>query len=318
MKKIISIGIVAIMLLAMLSCTAFAEDRTIYFVTALDGGPCLGPCQEGFEQACEELGYTAKWVCPVTACDTPQMVELCENALTAGADAIVCIALEDEPYSDVFTRAKEKGLAVVTVNTTISQDYTDAWIGTEPVGMGKTQAQALMNAFTPDQEINLVYMQSTITATTQNVQFDTVVSELEANGYTVNVKNGWHCESKTDSTLAADLITALRKANPEINAVCLVDGYAPAAIASYIEENNVDDLVVVSVDDSVECMNAVKNGVLTCTVIQDFRQMGYQSVYLCKDILDGNEFVYDNDSGAHILYAEDIDAHAAEIGVALD
>lgn len=301
-----------------ISSEAGDEQKKVYFVTAISGGFCFGPCEEGFDQACEELGYDGNWVCPVTMCDTPQMVELCENALTEGADAIIVVALDDEPYSDVLTRAKEKGLAVVTVNTTISQDYTDAWIGTDPVGMGETQAQAVMNAFDKSEEINLVYMQSDITASTQNLQFETVVQKLEENGYTVNVKDGWHCESQSDSVVASDLITALKKANPEINCVILSDGYASTALASYIEENNVDDLVVVGIDDGEDCLKAVKSGVLNCTIVQDFNKMGYESVFLCKDIMEGNDYVYDNDSGTSILYAEDVDAHAEKIGMTLE
>ena len=319
-KKVIGAGAALAMIGAVaVGTTANAEEsKSIYFVSAIDGGFCFGPCQEGFEAAVDELGYEGKWVSPVTMCDTPQMVELCENALTAGADAIIVVALDDEPYSDVLTRAKERGLAVVTVNTTISQDYTDAWIGTDPVGMGITQAQAVMNAYSTDEEINLVYMQSDITATTQNLQFETVVKELEDNGYTVNVKDGWHCESQSDSTVASDLITALRKANPEINAVVLSDGYASTALASYIEENSVEGLVVVGIDDGEDCLKAVRDGILNCTIIQDFRAMGYESVFLCKDIMDGNDYVYDNDSGTQILYADDVEAHAAEIGMELN
>ena len=293
------------------------EQKSIYFVTAISGGFCFGPCEEGFQKACEEMGYEGHWVCPVTMCDTPQMVELCENALTEGADAIVVVALDDEPYSDVLTRAKEKGLAVVTVNTTISQDYTDAWIGTDPVGMGKTQAQAVMNAFDKSEEINLVYMQSDITATTQNLQFETVVSELTDNGYTVNVKDEWHCESQSDSSVASDLITALRKANPEINCAVLSDGYASTALASYIEENSVEDLTVVGIDDGEDCLKAVKAGTLNCTIVQDFYKIGYECVSLCDDILKDQSYVYDNDSGTSILYAEDVDAHAEAIGMTL-
>lgn len=52
-------------------------------------------------------------------------------------------------------------------------------------------------------------MQSNIIATTQKLQFDTVVKELSDNGHKVNVKAGWHYESKADSTVASVLITAV-------------------------------------------------------------------------------------------------------------
>ena len=114
------------------------------------------------------------------------------------------------------------------------------------------------------------------------------------------------------------MISTLRTANPEINCVVLSDGYGTIGVSSYVSENTITDLTVIGIDDSKEALLAVKDGTINCTVVQDFYTMGYQSVYLCKDVMDGNDYVYDNDSGSSILYAEDVDARAEEIGISLD
>ena len=297
---------------------ASGDKGSIYFVSGISGGAMFGPCQEGFEEACKELGYEANWVAPTTVANASEMVQLCENALSDGAEAIVLLPVEEEAFVDVLTRAKESGLAVVTCNGTMSQDYSDAWIGTDPEGCGIAQAEAVMNEFEPEDEINLVYLQSYLTSVTQNEGYDAMVKELRDNGYKVNVKDEWRGECKGDMTIGADLISAMMKASPEINCVVMSDGGGSIGVKSYIEENGKGDLVLIGMDDEPPTLNAVKDGTFNSTVIQNFREMGYESAYLCDKILTGEDYEYDNDSGSSILYADEVDAHAEEVGIELE
>ena len=291
---------------------------SIYFVSGISGGAMFGPCQEGFEEACAELGYEANWVAPTTIANSSEMVQLCENALSDGAKAIVLLPVEEEAFVDVLTRAKENGLAVVTCNGTVSEDYSDAWIGTDPEGCGIAQAEAVMNEFEPEDEINLVYLQSYLTSVTQNDGYNAMVKELRDNGYNVNVKEEWRGECKGDTTIGADLISAMIKASPEINCVVMSDGGGSIGVKSYVEENGKGDLVLIGMDDEPPTLNAVKDGTFNSTVIQNFREMGYESAYLCDKVLNGEDYEYDNDSGSAILYADDVDAHAEEVGIELE
>lgn len=95
-----------------------------------------------------------------------------------------------------------------------------------------------------------------------------------------------------------------------MNVVVSQDGYGCPGIANYVESEGLsDDLIVIGIDDSEEILGYVTDGALDCTIAQDFYKMGYEAVNYIKDIKEGNEPEFDNDSGTIIIKADDVDEH---------
>lgn len=299
------------------SDTDKAEGLNVFFVTAMSGGVCWGPAQEGFEKACEDLGYEGTWIGPTEDSNTPEMVTLCENALTQGADVLICVPMDDEPFADVFTKAQEQGVPVITVCAEVSEDYSDAFVGTEPKAYGAAQAQALYDMMEDkDEEINLVYMQSLLTTVNQNTQYEACMDKLEELGVKVNLS--LHEECQSSSTTAADRLSALKKTYPEINAVIMADGYGTEGCGAFVQDGNyADEIYAVGCDDTEPTMNYVKSGALDCSLIQNFYDMGYKSVELGKEFIDNGSIERVNDTGSYVLTADQVDEHAKGLGITL-
>lgn len=293
--------------------TDSGEAKVAYFVGIMSGGAAWGQAQAGFETACKDLGWEGYYVAPTTPNDTVQMVQLTETALTNGADAIIGTFYSTDIFGDVCSRAKEAGTHIATTNCFMSEDLQDFWIGTDPVGMGITQAKTLAE-LAGDQEVCVVYMQTQASTETQNQQF-AAFSEYLADYKNITIWGQEFCNS--DSIKAADTVNALVKANPQINAVVCADGNGCLGVANYVDEQGIaDKFISIGIDDSAEILNYVVDGSLDCTIAQDFYAMGYQSLVMLNDILNGtNTYDFNNDSGSVVIYPDAVSDYAKDKGI---
>lgn len=293
-----------------------SKAKEVYFVTCMSGGVCWQPCEDGFKKAAEELGWNAHWLSPTVDGNTAEMVTLCETALTQGADALILVALEDEPYADVLTRAKEKNIPVMTVNTTISDAYTDATVGTDSEAFGVDLADCIYEKMGTE-EINLVFMQSQLTGVSQTLTYTTMIDHLKELGANVNLQIQDEC--KSSSATAQDKLAALKKTYPEINVIVCTDGYGTEGLGAFIQENDLADAVLsIGRDDTTPTLNYVKKGALSCVFIQNFYDMGYQSVKMCQKYLNKEEYPTYYNTGSTILTVENVEEHAAQFDITLD
>jgi len=291
-----------------------AKPVEAYFVGITAGGAAWGAAQKGFEDACAELGWNGYYVAPTTANDTAQMVTLTETAITNGAQVIIGTYYSADIFGDAIGKAREKGIYVASTNCYMSPELQDFWIGTVPAGMGLAQAKTLVE-LAGGEEVTVVYIQTLLTAETQNAQFK-VFAEYLADYPNITVFGQDQCNS--DPVAASDKLSALIKANPEINAVVCADSYGAVGIANYIDESGIkDSFISIGIDDSAELLSFVKSGALDCTIAQDFYAMGYKSTMMLNDVMNGKTYPYENDSGVVVIMPANVEAIAAEKGYTL-
>lgn len=284
------------------------------FVSLMQGGAAWSRAEAGFNDACAELGWKGQYVAPANPNDTTVMLELTETALTNKTDVLIGVYLDMDVFGDVVKKAFEDGVYVATTNTIMGPEYENFWIGTDPVGMGTTQAKTLVE-LAGDQEVTVVYMQTNATATTQNEQYAAFCDYLKDYS-NITVFGQEYCDSNEIN--AAEKIGSLVRANPAINACVCADGNGCVGIANYVDENNANDsFISVGIDDSATILNYVTSGALDCTIAQDFYKMGYESCMMIKSLMDGGTVEFDNDSGSIVIMASDVESYAAERGIEL-
>lgn len=289
--------------------SAEGDKRVIYFVSLKIGGAAWSQAQQGFEDACAELGWEGYYVAPTTANDSSQMANLCETAMTNQADAILGPLFDKDVFTDIIDRAHEQGMLVGTTNTYL-EGIEDFNIGTDQKNMGVTQAETLLE-LVGDNPCKVVWMNQNIGTASVMETYDAFCETLE--GHDNVTIHGIEFDDNNPTT-AADKMNNLWKADPEINAVICNDSTgASMGVANFIEENNLqDEFYSVGIDASADILNYVMTGALDCTLDQNFYRMGYESVYMLKDIWDGKEVEKKVDSGMNCVTAE----NAVEYGAA--
>ncbi len=281
--------------------SASGEKKTIYFVSLKVGGAAWSQAQQGFEDACKELGWDGYYVAPTTANDSSQMANLCETAMTSQADAILGPLFDKDVFTDIINRAHEQGMLVGTTNTYLD-GIEDFNIGTDQKNMGVTQAETLID-LVGDKPCKVVWMNQNISGTTVLETYDAFCETLK--GHDNIVIHGIEFDDNNPTT-AADKMNNLWKADQQINAVICNDSTgASMGVANFIEENGLqDEFYSVGIDASADILNYVMTGALDCTLDQNFYRMGYESVYMLKDIWDGKEVEKKVDSGMNRVTAD--------------
>jgi ribose transport system substrate-binding protein len=87
--------------------------------------------------------------------DSAKQITALENFISAGCDAIIVCAVDSEAAKPVIAKAKEEGIAVVCLTSTI--DGYDAYIGCEEYVLGYTQGcavgQRIAEMYGTDEEV---------------------------------------------------------------------------------------------------------------------------------------------------------------------
>lgn len=291
---------------------ASGDSQDIMFVSIVTGGVAWGNAQKGFEDALAELGWTGQYTSPTSANDTTGVIDLLDTAVTNNADGIITVILDSDQASDVLGKARDAGIPVVTCNTYTTPELQDCWIGTDPVNMGKTQGETVLKYLEDEKyssfdHVTACYIQTTLQTETQNLQYEAFCETIKEKYPDATLIQE---ECNSDATEASDKLAALLKAYPDLNVVVSQDGYGCPGIANYVESEGLQDkLITIGIDDSEEILDYVSNGVLDCTIAQDFYKMGYQAVYFIKDIKDGKTPEFDNDSGTIVIDADGVQEH---------
>lgn len=292
-----------------------SDTVRVYQISVMSGGAAWGQCERGFYEACSELGWRGQYLAPQTANSFTDMVNLTETALTNGANVIMPCVSDNDAFADVLRRARDAG--VVVIGLADGSELCNTTIGTNAANLGKNAAEALVRAVGDGNPINVCTMQTVLTSTTQNVQrqaFEDRLRELRPDAVVVSYEE---CDSS--ATKAVDKLSALYLAHPDLNSLVSFDSYAGLGAATFVEEQGLQGKFhVVGIDDAPEILRAVLAGAMDCTVAQKWYQIGYQSVYVAKAILDGEDVPASIPIDTEIIFPEDVAAWVESNGINLN
>lgn len=288
------------------------ETVKAYFVGPMSGGAAWGQAEKGFLQACADLGWEGQYLAPQTSNSNSEMVTLAETAITNGANVLALSVNDPEMFADVLERARKAGVTIIAV-TADDPERCDAQIGTDPASIGINAAEALVKAM-DGKDIYVATMQTTLTNTIQNKAREAFEARLAELAPDATIVENLECDS--NATKASSNLAALKLAHPELNSMMSIDSYAGLGAASWVEENGYqDEFVVIGMDDAPEILRTIQKGTMTCTVAMEWYATGYGACTLAKTIREGGKVEYGNDAGAKVLFAEDVEAWAAEKGI---
>jgi ABC-type sugar transport system substrate-binding protein len=302
------------------SLTAFAADakapakglKKIY-VVAPNAGDSWGRLGQGFMKACKELGWEGHFNAPVTASNKASigMVELCEASINAKADVLMVFVQDEALFADVLKRAREKGIYLVALAKP-SKDC-DLRVGADDANLGQSIAGALVKSMGAKQ-INVVEMMTDVTSFGQLGQIKPFEEKLAQLAPKAKIVARDDC---TSSANAADKLSAIYMAHPDLNCMITVASEAVTGAAAFVADRGIKDkFTIVGFDDTAEVLHAVKDGTLACTVSAQWYDIGYAAVQDVNDVLvNGKKLDYSQSIPAKVIYAQDVDAYAKQYGI---
>jgi ribose transport system substrate-binding protein len=231
----------------------------------------------GAQKAGKDYGVKVGLFGPTSETDVNQQVQLVENSISRGADAIVIAPNSSDALNNVIERARKGGTKVLVADTAVTTG-TEGFIGTDNLKAAE-QAGARMCQLAKDagNETGDVMIASSVAGVQVLKDRDAGFRQgLKAcPGLKVSVVRYNNNDLNTAASQVNDALTA----NPNLVGIFAANNTSGNGAARAIKDNNAADRIpVVAFDTDPQENAALADGTIDALVVQNPYFFGYQGV----------------------------------------
>jgi len=231
----------------------------------------------GAQKAGKDYGLKVSLFGPTSETDVNQQVQLVENAISRGADAIVVAPNSSDALNNVIERARKGGTKVIVADTAVTTDQ-DGFIGTDNVKAAEQAGQRMCQlAKDAGNESGDVMIASSVAGVQVLKDRDAGFrSGLKAcPGLRVSIVRYNNNDLNTAASQVNDALTA----NPNLVGIFAANNTSGNGAARAIKDNNAADRIpVVAFDTDPQENAALADGSIDALVVQNPYFFGYQGV----------------------------------------
>jgi ribose transport system substrate-binding protein len=231
----------------------------------------------GAKKAGADYGIKVGLFGPTSETDVNQQVQLVENSISRGVDAIVLASNSSDALNSAIKRAKSSGIKVITADTQVTTP-TEGFIGTDNKKAGE-QAGVRMCALLKQQgkDSGDVLIESSVagiqTLKDRDAGFKSGLRTCPA------VRVAATRYNNNDLNTAASQVNDAITANPNLAGIFADNNTSGTGAARAIKDNNAADKIpVVAFDTDPQENAALADGSLDALVVQNPYFFGYQGV----------------------------------------
>ncbi|SER33817.1 monosaccharide ABC transporter substrate-binding protein, CUT2 family (TC 3.A.1.2.-) [Gracilibacillus ureilyticus] len=231
-----------------------------------------------------------------------EQLELLDIAIKSDVDGIIVQALSDD-FLPLINKAVREGIPVITIDTDAPESTRASYIGTDNYEAGKLAGETLVKDTNGEATIGIITGSFTNAHHQLRVQgFREIISREE--GIEVVAIE----ESNITRVTAEEKAYQMLKEYPNIDALygtSALDGIGMAQATASLNLTN-DDLYLIAFDTLPENVELMKQGKIDVLIEQKPYEMGYRSIELMLDVMEGLpvEDAYNTD--VNVVRIEDI------------
>lgn len=264
--------------------------------------------EQGVLHGAEEQGVNVN-VLGDTKVDVDVMVKYIDTAIASRVDGIITMALSPAAIGPAIDRAVEAGIPVVLVDTDAPDSKRAAYVGTSNYDAGFEAGTAMIEATGGNAKIGII--RGTVGQETDNDRI---------RGFEDAIKDQTGMEILTVEACNSDMLTGTQKAQdmlkayPEMTAIFGSEGTGAVAAGKVLEEQGLSgSITVIGFDDTAECLDYIRQGVVWGTIVQKPDFMGRKAVELLTRINNGEEIEETViDSGVTLVTDENVESYKTE------
>ncbi|NLJ95439.1 MAG: sugar ABC transporter substrate-binding protein [Clostridiaceae bacterium] len=265
--------------------------------------------QAGAFAYAEEVGVEIDFQAPPKETDVEQQVNMVENAVVKGYDAIILSAADSKALIPAIITANEADIPVILVNDTIDMDELEnsgGYVETY-VGIDQYEAASLAGKHAAEniEDGKVAYLEgiSGVQALQDRLDgFKDQVSDFEiVASQTAN----------NDRNEGYNVTQNILSANPEVNVIWAVNAEMGQGAIQAIQQGGFENIAVYDFDAASDDIAAVQNGTLTGTVAQYPELQAEGAIQACLDILDGKELEAHTKTKAELITLDNVEEFIA-------
>jgi ribose transport system substrate-binding protein len=241
--------------------------------------------RKGAEQAGKEEGYTISWNGPEQETDREKQIQSVEDALTRGIVALVLGPNDSKALVRPVEKAKESGIPVVIIDSSIETDKYDSFAATDNIAGGADAARRLGAALSGHGKVILTcFVQNSASTDDRAKGFKETLAkefpgiELIAEQYTLGTVEDAR-QKTTDMLIKHNDADGLFAVNQ------------PTSVGAYKALQSMElagKVKFVGFDSDPVLLEGIERGEVDSLIVQDPYKIGYTGVKTAVSILAGN------------------------------
>jgi fructose transport system substrate-binding protein len=288
------------------------ESFTIGIVEQQLANPFFANLQNAAKSAAEDAGLKVITAESKTAGDSASQVAAIENMIAQGVKGIVLDPANATALVDIVQRARDAGILVVTVNTSLEPaDAADASFETDNLAGGELMGQWAKAALGTEAP-QIAMLDYDLSDKTAGARHDGFLQGFGITDDSPEIVGTALTKSNVETGQSA--MENLLSAHPDINAIYTIN--EPAAQGAYIAISNAgkqDQVKITSIDGSCSGVQSVADGEIGATVMQFPSKMGQLAVQSIIDyVKTGTKPSGVNDSGTTLITDQPVDGVESE------
>jgi ribose transport system substrate-binding protein len=226
-------------------------------------------------EAAKEDNVEIVWVGPQKENDVTDQIDVIRNQVASGVKAIVVAATDAEALVKPLKDAAEKGVKVITIDSGVTDPSASlTYIATDNVEGGRQAAQTLAKLVGEKGNVGLLSFKKGSASSDEREK-----GFLEGIAKFPNIKVVSTLYTESEVAKAVDQTNAMLTAHPEIVGVFASNEPNGVGAAQVFKQKKLAGKVkLVAYDSSKEELEALNEGIIQATVVQDPFQMGYKGV----------------------------------------
>lgn len=271
MKKTLALVLVAAFIgTVVVGVAAAGEKKQIAYIVKAMSDQFWIDMQDGAEKAAEEFNVDMSFQAPEKETDVERQIQMVENAIVSGVDAIILSASDSKALNPVIAEANKANIPVILVNDTIDQEalkLDNGFVETY-VGIDQYQAASLAGSYAaenlPGGKVLLLEGPAGVDALEQRLAgFRDKVSNKP--GFEIVASQTANC----DRNMAFNVMQNVLTSNPGVNIVWSVNAEMGQGAIQAIEQAGLGGSIsVFDFDASDDDIQTIKDGSLVGSVAQ--------------------------------------------------
>ena len=264
--------------------------------------------EAGADSAAAELGAVEViWKGMNDETDIAGQIALVESFITQQVDAIVIAAADSRGLVPVLRRAKDAGIAVVTIDSNTDPQVSSSFIATDNLAAAAGAADLLAEALGGQGKVALIpYIPGASTSNDREQGFKEGLAnypglELVATQYS-------NSDYGRAMAVAEDILTA----HPDLDGIFAANEPTVLGVAQAVKTRGLaGQVTLVGFDASSREIEGVRDGSILGLIVQNPFRMGYEGVMQAVKVLEGEAVEERIDSGSTVVTQENLEAFLA-------
>jgi ribose transport system substrate-binding protein len=278
-------------------------DWKIVMVTPYGAVPYWQQIEAGMNAANKDLGTKVQYIGP-SDLDLNAQLQAIDTSIASKVDGIITNGYQPDSFAPYFKKATDAGIPVVLVDADAPNSTRTSYIGTSNEAAGFDGGNAMAKCTGGKGSVAI------LTGVIGSQSIDDRVT-----GFKRALKAFPDMSVATMEVTDVDLVKANGKAvavlaaYPDIKGIFGTTEPDVIGAAQVADQKALKNFCLVGFDDATQTIDYIKKGVIYATIVQKPYTMGYKSVQVMLDILNGKKVDAIIDTGVTTVTKDNVDTY---------